>query len=196
MIAKALKEATKEQHEALEQIVNIMDESTDLNSYGNLLLKFYRIYATLEPLIPNDLLLENGFNYKTREKLPHLLKDLKVLGLSSAAENLIRYERVPDMQNAARAFGVLYVIEGSTLGGQVISRHLRDRLGLTPDNGAAFFSSYGHEVGQKWKEFCDALNRFGEIFPEMHSEIIDAAKETFSAFAECFKEQRQISITA
>ncbi|MBO0201256.1 biliverdin-producing heme oxygenase, partial [Vibrio alginolyticus] len=62
MIAKALKEATKEQHEALEQIVNIMDESTDLNSYGNLLLKFYRIYATLEPLIPNDLLLENGFN--------------------------------------------------------------------------------------------------------------------------------------
>lgn len=195
MISKVLKESTREQHERLENIVNVLDESTDIDSYRELLIRFYRIYAALEPAIPEQLLLENGFNYSTRRKLPAIAKDLVYLGIADQLERLPRFERTPAMPNAAKAFGAVYVIEGSTLGGQVISRHLREHLRLTPQNGASFFSSYGVEVGPKWKEFCDILNRFGQENPEMADEVIRGANETFAAFAECLGEPMKINST-
>jgi heme oxygenase len=50
--------------------------------------------------------------------------------------------------------GVLYVIEGSTLGGQIIVRHLERNLGLTRESGARFFHGYGADTEAHWQEFC------------------------------------------
>lgn len=195
MITKTLKNATKEQHQELEKIVNVLDESASLDSYKNLLLKFYRIYSALEPKLPVDELIEQRFDYRRRQKLPLLIADLGSLGILEFADRLIPYPEIPDMKNAARAFGAAYVIEGSTLGGQMISRHLREHLGITPDSGSAFFSSYGREVGAMWKEFCDAANAFAVRHPVTGDMIIAAAKETFAAFAKCFSEPLKMNGT-
>jgi heme oxygenase (biliverdin-IX-beta and delta-forming) len=42
------------------------------------------------------------------------------------------------MSSPARALGVLYVIEGSTLGGQVIARRIAEALHIGPQDGAGF----------------------------------------------------------
>lgn len=195
MITKLLKAETLQQHKELERIVNVLDESTDLDSYKTLLLKFYRIYSALESQFPIDELLKQNFDYRHRQKLPLLEADLRSLDISATAVRLAPYRKVPDVSEVAKAFGAAYVIEGSTLGGQIISRHIREHLGITPDTGAAFFSSYGSAVGSMWKEFCDAANTFAEKHPEAGGEIVATAKETFAAFANCFLEPLEINLT-
>jgi heme oxygenase len=51
------------------------------------------------------------------------------------------------------------VLEGATLGGQLIARHVIPLLGLAPDAGAAFFTSYGAEVGARWRSLGEFLRR-------------------------------------
>jgi len=51
--------------------------------------------------------------------------------------------------------GMMYPLEGSTLGGQVISKHLRRNLGLTPDHGARFFHGYGDDTESFWSAFIE-----------------------------------------
>ncbi|MDT8295496.1 hypothetical protein RQ744_16070, partial [Roseomonas mucosa] len=55
------------------------------------------------------------------------------------------------------AFGALYVLEGSALGGQVILRRAEAALGLGPERGASFHASLGRPVGEGWRRFRQAL---------------------------------------
>lgn len=57
----------------------------------------------------------------------------------------------------AAALGALYVLEGASLGGRVIARHVADALALTPDTGLAFFCGYGDATGEMWRRFGAAL---------------------------------------
>jgi heme oxygenase len=92
---------------------------------------------------------------------------------------------VPTLDTAAKAFGSIYVMEGATLGGQIITRHVKEHLDLTPENGGAFFNSYGPMVGPMWKGFGTAITAFAEK-ADADDEIVDSAKETFDAFRESF----------
>jgi heme oxygenase len=73
-------------------------------------------------------------------------------------------------------------MEGSTLGGQIIARHVAAHLGLRPDHGLAFFSSYGEAVGARWKETREALVCFAEE-TAAEDAMVEAARRTFTALA-------------
>ncbi len=74
------------------------------------------------------------------------------------------------------SLGSMYVLEGSTLGGQYIARTVEQNLGLAPGEGDAYFRGYGDQTMVKWAEFRQVL----ETIPEEHSAIaIDAARVTF-----------------
>jgi heme oxygenase (biliverdin-IX-beta and delta-forming) len=53
--------------------------------------------------------------------------------------------------------GMLYVLEGSSMGGKVISLHLGKTLGDVP---ASFFNIYGNQVGSQWKRFIECLENY------------------------------------
>lgn len=55
--------------------------------------------------------------------------------------------------------GYLYVKQGSTLGGQVLCRHLEKNMGLSPTNGLRFFYGFGEHTRQNW---LDVLRYFEE----------------------------------
>jgi heme oxygenase len=87
----------------------------------------------------------------------------------------------------AHALGLLYVLEGATLGGQLLRRRLGPALGLTEERGLAFFTAYGAEVGPMWRAFADALARFDAATPAgerpaAHAAALDAARAAFVAF--------------
>lgn len=182
MILAKLKESTKEQHKALEFVVDIMRPDLTLDQYRHLLTKFYLFYAVIEPALPEELLRRNGFDLCERRKLPALEKDMGVLGVfDPEAEAGIGSPDVPLLNTAGKGFGAAYVLEGATLGGQIISRHLRSSLNVDEESGAAFFSSYGPNVGKMWREFGVAITRFAES-NSVDEEIVDAAKATFDSF--------------
>ncbi len=188
MIMKKLKEATKEQHDALESVVDVMNRMFTKEDYGNLLTKFYRFYSAIEPAMPADELKAAGFDIDERRKLPLLERDLESLGLMEHGRAAAAAKpSIPSLDTAARAFGAVYVLEGATLGGQVITRHLREHLGLSIEEGGAFFNSYGPMVGPMWKNFSETITNFAEQNNDDDT-IVQTAKETFDAFRLSFEE--------
>ena len=185
MIMTKLKEATRDQHENLENTVDVMGEMFSLDNYKQLLTKFYRFYAAIEPKVAENDLASAGFDFESRRKTPMLEKDLAALGILDQVKSIPVWNGVPDVSTLSKAFGSIYVMEGATLGGQVITRHLRQNFDLTPENGAAFFNSYGEKVGPMWKSFKETLDAYAETSGD-EDEIIGTARETFDSFSNCF----------
>ena len=83
------------------------------------------------------------------------------------------------------ALGVLYVIEGSSLGGRFILNNISSTLGFDADNGARYFSGYGNKTGQMWKSFLQTLTDY-EARAGNSDEIIAGADYAFRAIHEHF----------
>lgn len=179
-ILARLKEETRHQHQQTEGDVDIMREDFNRDNYRDLLVKFYSFYKPFEAKM-SEAIAANGieFNHSERLNFPKLEKDLQALGMSDEEIlNIKTTEELPNLDSGERIFGSLYVIEGSTLGGQVISRHLKQNLEIDETNGAAFFSGYGRNTGMMWKAFGEAITNFAEN-SENQDEIIAGANETF-----------------
>jgi heme oxygenase len=179
-ILSRLKEETRHQHVQTEGDVDLMREDFNRDNYRDLLVKFYSFYKPFEAKM-SEAIATNGieFNHSERLNFPKLEKDLQALGMSDEEISNIRTtDELPNLDSGERIFGSLYVIEGSTLGGQVISRHLKQNLEIDETNGAAFFSGYGRNTGIMWKGFGEAITNFAET-SENHDEIIAGANETF-----------------
>ena len=186
---KKLKEATRDQHEGLENTVDVMRESLTEEDYKRLLLKFYRFYAPVEEAIAKLDWDEVGYSFEARRKVPKLAQDLEYLGAGEELKNLKPWTETPSIEDHASGLGVLYVLEGATLGGQIINRHLREHLGVEPGAGASFFSGYGPKTGEMWKEFAQTVDSYsGEFGGE--DKMIAAARAAFDSFRDCFADTR------
>lgn len=181
MILQKLKESTRQQHEAVEGTVDVMNQMFNLDDYKRLITKFRNFYAAFEPTLPYAELKEAGFDYNERRKLQMLETDAKALGLGDVEA----FDDLPDVSTLPKAFGSLYVVEGSTLGGAVIGRHLKDHLGLTPENGGAFYASYGPMIGPMWKQFGEAVTAYAADGAN-DDEIVESAKNTFDSINALF----------
>lgn len=95
----------------------------------------------------------------------------------------------PDLQDAglASVFGSMYVIEGSALGGQVITPKLQRDMGLEPGRGASYFHGYGGRTGAMWREFRQkAVAEVGGE-PAALRAASEAAQATFGALIATFR---------
>ena len=183
LLTNDLKRETAPLHEALESRVDILSEGLTLERYKFILQKFYGFYLPLESRISAL----NGFKALgldplPRRKLPNLISDLGKLGLSSGAvEALPVCPELPGLTSLAHVWGSMYVLEGATLGGQIIRRELRKRPEFHQKDWFDFYNSYGDKVGTRWKEFCAALNRSGQEtpIPGLRQAVIEGAVQTF-----------------
>ncbi|MEO6589177.1 MAG: biliverdin-producing heme oxygenase [Pyrinomonadaceae bacterium] len=187
-ILARLKARTAHQHQQTEDGVDLMDADFSSEDYRNLLVKFYVFYKSYESKMLAALH-ENPIklNYEERLNAPKLFADLKNLGMTeSEIANVETFNDLPTLDSAEKIFGSLYVIEGSTLGGQYISRHLKEKFGLDETNGIAFFSGYGKETGKMWNAFREAITAFAETSDD-HEAIIKSANATFEKIGKALK---------
>ena len=177
-----LKAATRPAHDALEAQVNLARLTTSPAAYHALLQRFYGFYLPLELRLATLPWTTVAFDLAARRKLPLLRRDLLHLGdtIATLAQLPICRDR-PEPVDLATGCGCLYVLEGSTLGGQLISRRLRQTLGLHPTDGAAFFHSYGDQIGPMWTSFGAFVNQQAATHPRRRDAMIDAACTTFAA---------------
>lgn len=174
MILKQLRSETAQQHAAIEKQLPLLNPNLTRNAYVQLVARFWGYYAPLEAQLEHVYPI--AFDGKERLKTPLLERDLQSLGQSQAA--FLHCTSLPPLTDLPQVLGCLYVIEGATLGGQVISRQLQTTLGLTCDSGAAFFSGYGALTGIRWRAFCNFLT---ETAPPLGQDktIIASANATF-----------------
>ncbi len=89
--------------------------------------------------------------------------------------------RLPEVAGTDDALGRMYVLEGSTLGGRFIDRHL---TGLSALDGVRVraFSPYGEDTGRMWRSFRTAAERHVDAGGDPER-IVGAAVGTFAALA-------------
>jgi heme oxygenase len=83
------------------------------------------------------------------------------------------------------ALGYMYVIEGSTLGGRIILKHISNKLGISEKNSGKFFTGYGPDTGIYWKRFLSILSEYA-IAHGQQQEIIDGACHAFESIDKYF----------
>lgn len=157
-----LRAATSESHRRLEGRLPLLDADLSRARYRHVLAAMWGYHAPLEARLDAAGAWRSvGLEGADRRRAPRLRSDLLALGLSEGdIDRLPRCVELPQVATPSDALGCLYVVEGSTLGGQVILRHLARHLGVHAGQGASFFAGYGSETGMRWKETCAAIAAF------------------------------------
>ncbi len=131
-----------------------------------------------------------GIDYQSRRKLSWIEADLRDLGhTDESLENLPKFEGVPRLGEPVEALGAMYVLEGSSLGRQVMLGKLGARLNISPDWAGHFFSGYGKDTGAMWRSFVNVINEVGRA-PDAARLIEAATLASFAAFEKCLAETR------
>lgn len=165
MITDYIKKNSSILHDAAEERLGsakIFSKGYTPEDYTTLLRHHYHFIASCEP--PAFLRISapaaHEIALEKRRKLPVLSQELTSLGLEvpSAISQL-------DFSSEAEALGAIYVMEGATLGGSVIARH----LGATPGfEGFTFpyLTLYGKETGVLWSNFKSFIDKMAVYTPE------------------------------
>lgn len=189
-----LRLATREAHLRLEDAVDFDGRITSLKAYRGFLEDFYRLVRPLEAMLGALDLNMLPIDYLSRGKLAWIEADLKDLGHSDETLAQLPEFSIPQFATSLEVFGVLYVLEGSSLGRQMMLGKLGERLGVSPDWGGHFFNGYGKKTGEMWRAFVAVLNEAGGS-PEAGEVIKKAALASFAAFEACLAASRQRSET-
>ena len=189
-----LKAATAALHERAEAAMPTLDELSCPDLYARCVADLHGFYAAWEPAIWNtpgvDDVVTDG---DARRKLPLLARDLGALGQPalSASPELDGRTVLP---TCGHALGALYVLEGATLGGRVILRHIAPPLGLPLDGGLSFFHGYGSRTGQMWSSFGRALEQWAAAGGDVDAAVAGATS-CFSSFESWLRSRALVSAT-
>ena len=186
-----LREKTAEAHQSMEDapvMRNLLAGTLSRSGYKALLEDIYSLAAPLEAAALAHPLWTRAPNldFTRRLKSGRLLQDIAYLqGVAPADLALApRPVRLPNVGSDARLLGALYVIEGASLGGRVILKKLTDLYGYTAETAACFYAGYGHDTGQRWREWCAFVETYAQDKKLDAQEMLSAALETFGCFGE------------
>jgi len=181
-LAGALRRATAGVHAEIERLplmARLTSETATLDDYRGYLRAILAIQAPLERALYDGLDEMVRDRLGVRPKLPALLADLEEQGLRfdpavpAVAPTLV----LPDDLSAR--VGGLYVLEGATLGGRTIARHLRRFIG-EPVGSRRFLDFHGRQTSAAWKGFTSALNLLAAQHRLVPDRVIAGALAVFA----------------
>ena len=185
-----LKRDTRDEHEALESGLDLLRADFGMMDYCELLVKFHGLYVSFESFLleqANEGSQPAKFYCEARCKADWLAADLKSQGIlhraceAAVPEDMLRLS----FPSASHQLGAIYVLEGSMLGGRILSRHFGARFGLTPENGLRFFSGYGISMTLMWNSMLQLLESDvpATASPE---KVIEGARSMFALLGRQF----------
>lgn len=133
------------------------------------------LYGYYKPLEANLQQFASGISF--HQHAPNIEKDINELEPSHKFSGR-QAEDVPEFDTPEKALGALYVLEGSTLGGQIISKMLAKQITGSTVDSFSFYNPYGDATHQKWGEFKKLLD--ADYTAEQKALISEGANETFT----------------
>jgi heme oxygenase len=169
VLLQRLRSETRPFHEALEQnefnqtllAGNVSSEATT-----RFLAKLYGFLKPYETQLDQHTF-GPAWNLEARHRAHLILQDLRPATALPLCPDML------PLATREQLLGAMYVLEGSTLGGQVIARQLA-KAGIET---RAYFTGYAERTGPMWKSFCQLLTE--ESTDENQAEIVESASLTF-----------------
>lgn len=178
-----LRNATAESHTALEALpvsLSIMSPNVTNDEYALYLSLMLDVVKDAEEnIFPIAHKAIEGLD--VHPKAQFIEADLKALNYNKE-QSYKPFTSTVNEVTPAFALGVMYVIEGSSLGGRVILKNINTVLGHDADNGGSYFTGYGGQTGSHWKTFLGSLIEYATQH-NAEEEIIAGANFAFDAIA-------------
>ncbi len=181
-----LRRATRPEHESLDAhpaFAALMNGTLDVGGYQRLMILFHGFYARHDRLLAQSCeryaLNRLGFAYAPRTSI--LAKDLAALGVPPIrAANLAA---LPPIDTAGTLGGMLYVFEGSMLGGGVLCRAVESLLEKHDASGSGYWRWCREAGAGRWAMTCAMLDRIAATEAEKQ-DMIAGAQAAFVSFAD------------
>ncbi len=172
-----LRSETAFDHHCVEEAMPVMAPDLDQSSYVLILQCLYGFVKGWECWAESSSLDDIKELLLGRKRSSLLLADL--LHFQAREPELIYEGPALSPLSMAHVLGAMYVMEGSTLGGQIIARHIESQFSLAPGVGDAYFRGYGDRTGSMWREFQTVLQ---QVPDESSESVIEAARALFADF--------------
>jgi heme oxygenase len=147
-----LRTGTATEHESVEKILDLLDPELSRVRLTGVLTRMHGFWRAAEAGLddwatrcPADA---EAVAWRSRRRAQLFADDLRALGAAPSGEQ----PELPGVPGTDAALGRLYVLEGSTLGGTFIDRHLAGLPELS-DVRLQAFSPYGARTGAMWHAF-------------------------------------------
>ncbi len=139
-------------HGVVEAQLDLLAPDLTIDRYRHVLKILHGYWIPLEAQLASVAAATPALRVPLRLQGPLLERDLIQLGLSRAQlAELPACVELPRVVQREDIAGCLYVLEGARLGGQVIAHTVDQRLGITEERGAGFFSGDGRGTAARWK---------------------------------------------
>jgi heme oxygenase (biliverdin-IX-beta and delta-forming) len=180
-VLRMLRTGTAAEHEAVERALDLLDPGLERGRLVEVLGLLHGFWRAAEAgldawaaAFPADA---DAVDWARRRRAPLFASDLAALGAAPPAPR----PGLPALEGTDDALGRLYVLEGATMGGTFIDRHLAGLPGLAGVRLRAF-TPYGDDTGAMWHAFRrvtrERVTAGGDA-----AAVVASARDTFRALA-------------
>lgn len=180
-VLQLLRGGTAAEHAEVETRLALMDDGLDRARLIAVLDRLHGFWASAEAGLdawaerhPVDA---RAVDWSRRRRAAVFADDLRALDADEGGAR----PWLPQVDGTDQALGRMYVLEGSTLGGAVIDRHLAGLPQLAGVRVRAF-SPYGPDTGAMWHAFRRTARERVATGGDAEA-VVAAAQQTFGAFA-------------
>ena len=197
-ILQSLRQATDGRHRALEAL-DTLKLPLQRGRFVQALQGFEVFLTVWEPLLMRAMPIRLHEWLARRSRCALARNDLENLDRGHIAHRGLREHcsqrvRGIDLGSVAAAFGSMYVLEGSRLGGQVIARAAHQVVDIGVQN-ATYFSGSGSATGGEWREFLVLLDAEVAEDAQSHAAASISARKTFDTLIAIFTAVRDAPAT-
>jgi heme oxygenase (biliverdin-IX-beta and delta-forming) len=183
-VLRVLRSATASEHERVEDTLGLMDADLTRERLAAVLRLMHGFWLAAEEGLDAWAIREPTaaapLAWDRRRRASLFAADLATLG--HPADDPARPE-LPPVAGTDEALGRLYVLEGSTLGGTSIDRHLATLPDLSGGVRLRAFSPYGEDTGAMWHAFRRATRAHVAGGGDA-GRVVGAARTTFAVLAD------------
>lgn len=173
-----LKLATAAAHSSLECVLAKRGYFDGREPYIQYLQRFLAFQHEAELVLDTDLTTAAVPDWAQRQRAHLARTDLETLG--APERQFPRASgRLPQVTSSDQVLGIVYVLEGSTLGGAYLLKQLAP-LGINAAHGGSYLASYGSDRGKMWQRFLFTLEA-AHLRQARAESIAAAAIATFAA---------------
>jgi len=182
----SLRRATQDAHKSIDSDMRRGNWLSSPSSYAAFLSRTLRFSRIVEAAVAPVAQRIEGLGYADRRRSPLLEGDLAALARAGVFPSLEEGHsaRVPPLvvNGPGAALGCLYVIEGSTLGGMVLARWIKSRLGYHGGSGASSFAAHPGATMNQWRAFGALVDARVASVPADRAPMIALAQTTFAVY--------------
>ena len=177
MDLQRLRRETALDHERVEQLIPLMQPDLTVQQYADVLTRLYGLVQGWDDWAVSRAPRDLRPAVLSRCRGRWLAHDLAYLGVP--LPDLRVSPSLSEPVSRSAFLGAMYVMEGSTLGGQYIARHVEGVLQLNRGRGDQYFRGHGARTGAMWREFQVILQ---SVDAADEDTLIAAARGTFNRF--------------